>query len=433
MAQDCNGDCYPGYIEIGSIRCDAEGSNHPRKKLCCPFGSAPDPKDCQWRSNKVAFWCQFPFDQNCGPDEKLVISDHWFIDGQGRDDVCSSGTKADYCCKTERDAVCQWSGKCAKAGEPVPCPSGMKYHYGEGGHVGIRKGNCDPFEGEWEVLCCEEEVEPDCRWLGDPNNRCEAECAPDEVNFGRHDYGGGEQCFDSRNSQFTQFESQRADYQNGRVMCCKRDSVRVKTRNLPIPLENLFDEDIGADEEQSFDIDVDLNRKHRESSHPNDNSFGWHIMSGPPDQLQNLNKRDGSHWEVYGCDDELHEGRQSARLVCTKDKNSDHNCDDIFMGGVEDTVVEMPPHCGPGKYALAVSLEPMHDVDDDSVLSPRLKRRLPVGATVYNLTFDYGFHRLQGRQSNKVKLRIDYSNVKNYWNRIVGRYPLIPVHCSGTL
>jgi chitinase len=301
----------------------------------------------------------------------------------------------------------------------------MTYFYGDG-HVGIRKGHCDPFAGEWEVLCCEEGVEPDCRWLGDPNNRCEAECAPDEVNFGRHDYGGGEQCFDSRNSGFTQFESQRADFQNGRVMCCKRDSVRVKTKTLPVPLSNLFDEEIGAEEEQSFDIDVDLDRKHRESSHPNDNSFGWHIMSGPPDQLQNLNKRDGSHWEVYGCEPELHEGRQSARLVCTRDKNSDHNCDDIFLGGVADTVVEMPPHCGPGKYAMAVSLEPMHDATEDNVLSPRLKRRLPVGATVYNLTFDYGFHRLQGRQSNKVKLRIDYSNAKNYWNKIVGKSSSYP-------
>lgn len=56
-------------------------------------------------------------------------------------------------------------------------------------------------------------------------------------------------------------------------MCCKRDSVRTKAKNLPVPLGNLFNEQIGADEEQSFDIDVDLDNR-RESSHPNDNSNG---------------------------------------------------------------------------------------------------------------------------------------------------------------
>ncbi|KAK4118089.1 glycoside hydrolase family 18 protein [Parathielavia appendiculata] len=426
---DCNGDCYPGYLEVAHIRCDAEGSVHPRKKLCCPFGSAPNPNDCRWRSDKWGFWCGVPgtgsIFNKCEDGEQRVISDHWFIDDQGRDDVCSTGTNADYCCATERDAVCEWSGKCARNGAPSPCKSGMTAYMKD--NLGIRwASHCDPYAGEWEVLCCEDGVEPDCRWLGDPNNRCAGECAPDEVNFGRHHFGGGEQCYDSRavnDRNFYQFEEDMPDYQNGRVMCCKRDSVRVKTKPLPVPLENLFDEEIGADEEQSFDIDVDLNRKTGESSHPNDNSFGWHIMSGPPDQLQNLNKRDGSHWEVYGCDAELHEGRQSARLVCTRDRNSEHNCDDILLGGVEDTVLEMPPHCGPGKYALAVSLEPMHDASTDNILSPRLKRRLPVGATVYNLTFDYGFHRLRGRQDNRVKLRIDYSNARHYWNQIVAASP----------
>ncbi len=352
---------------------------------------------------------------NCLPGENQIVSDHWFIDDQGRDDVCSRGTHADYCCATEHEARCTWLGKCTNnVGE---CPSGTTW-YGED-NIGIRDSNCNTAQHEWDVLCCENGMKPDCRWVADANNRCAGECAPDEVNMGRHQYGGGVQCTDTHRTGFTQFGSPDLP-QSGRILCCKRDSLRVKTKNLPIPLSNLFDEQIGSDEDQSFDIQVH-DGDGRKSISPNDNTFGWHIMSGPPEQITNLNKRDGSHWEVYGCDPENHEGVQSARLVCTRDRNSEHNCDDILLGGVADTVVEMPPHCGPGKYAMAVSLEPMHDASTDDTLSSRLKRRLPVGATVFNLTFDYGFHRLQGRQENKVKLRIDYSNAKDYWNQIVGK------------
>lgn len=150
-------------------------------------------------------------------------------------------------------------------------------------------------------------------------------------------------------------------------------------------------------------------------------------MSGPPDQFQTLNRRDGgSHWEDFGRDPTRHEGRQSARLVCTRDgdRGDDHNRGGLLRrGGVADMVVEMPPHCGASKYAMAVSLEHMHGAGGDTVMHPRLTRRLPRNAQVYNLTFDYCFHRLRGRQSNKVKLRIDYSNVPNYRNEVVAAKP----------
>lgn len=395
--------------------------------MCCPFGSSPDPKNCKWRSDKTGFWCGNPLapllgqsEYKCEGSEKKVLSSDWFIDDQGRDDVCHQGTSADYCCETERDAVCKWTGKCTQAGEDrsKDCPKGMESFDG-----GFARNGCPA--NSWEVLCCEAVVEPDCRWVGDPYKHCEAKCDHDEIGFGRHDYGGGKQCLDEQYiHQFWQF-GYPDDEGHGNVLCCTIESVRVKTKNLPVPLENLFDEKIGDDETQEFDIDVDIDNS-RENSHPNANSFGWHIMSGPPDQVENLSKRDGSHWEVYGCDTEKHEGRQSARLVCTKDRSSAHNCDNILKGGVVDTVLEMPSHCGVGKYALAISLEPMHDASTDDTIHPRLMKRLPVGTTVYNLTFDYGFHRLQGRADNKVKIRIDYSNVKNYWNKIVGPSISIP-------
>jgi chitinase len=396
-----------------------------RKKICCPFGSSPHPDDCKWRSKKAYVFCGDRDDDTgrsnkCEQGEDKVLSNRWFVDGDGKDSFCYNESQADFCCESdpERDDVCRWNGICSKPGTPqgADCPKGTKSFDG-----GYAQGIC-PFMESLETLCCEKSVEPECRWVGDPDKHCEGICDSDEVGFGRHEHGGGKTCQDSEypHGVFSQDGIMPDDYQNGNVLCCKRDSVRLKRKNLPVPLENLFDQVIGDDEEQDFNIDIDIGSK-SEHAHPNANSFGWHIMSGPPDQLQNLNKRDGSHWEVYGCDADKHEGRQSARLVCTKDPGS-ANCDNILQGGVADTVIEMPPHCGAGKYALAVSLEPMHDADSDASIHPRLMKRLPVGATVYNLTFDYGFHRLQGRADNKVKIRVDYSNAKNYWNRVVGTF-----------
>lgn len=436
ILSDCDGKCAPGLIEIGSVRCDPVDGRQPRKKICCPIHAAYDPKYCKWRANKDTFWCggfgsilTGPRNK-CQKGEEWVLNSDWFKDDQGRDDVCHWGTMADYCCAEEREDVCSWSGKCLGPGDAVDCGEGRHPLDSEDINKSIRLGACMPDSTNrvWEPLCCEKSVHPECRWLGEEKNNCAAECASDEVNWGRHQYGGGEQCQDPRFDPraFYQYGKPPGD-NSGRLLCCKRNSVRTKVKKLPVPLEYLFDEKIDAGEEQKYDIDVDLDNK-GDSYHPNDNSFGWHIMSGPPEQVTSLDKRDGSHWEVYDCDPSKHEGVQSVRLVCTKHDGDEHNCGDIMKGGVPDTVLEMPPGCGAGKYALAVSLEPMrgHDVKTDPKVPRLVKRKLQQSnphATVYNLTFDYGFHRLHGRADNQVKLRIDYSNAPDYWNEVVAAKP----------
>ncbi|KAM7184016.1 glycoside hydrolase [Rhypophila sp. PSN 637] len=357
----CDGKCTPGLIEIGSVRCDSVDGRLPRKKICCPIGAAYNPNYCKWRANKDTLWCGgvtsvLKWKNKCEKDEDHV----------GRDD-------ADYCCAQERE-----DPDCGAGRNPLDVNDGTK-----SGRV-------------WE---------PDCRWLADEKDNCAAECSSDE------------QCQDPRYNPKDFYQDGKLPGDNsGRLLCCKRNSVRAKVKKLPID----------SGEEQEFDIDVDIGKSDK-NQHPNENSFGWHIMSGPASQLTNLNKRDGSHWEVYDCDPAQHEEVQSARLVCTKGAGEDHNCDAIHEGGVPDTVLEMPPGCGAGKYALAISLQPMaHDVHSDDKLPRLVKRKLSTAnpkATIYKLTFDYGFHRLQGRADNNVKLRIDYSNAKDYWNLVVAAKP----------
>ena len=61
------------------------------------------------------------------------------------------------------------------------------------------------------------------------------------------------------------------------------------------------------------------------SADPNENGFGWAIMSGPKEDLSTFDKRDGSHWELFECDEDRHDRRQTVKAVCT-DNSSSNNC-----------------------------------------------------------------------------------------------------------
>ncbi|KAK2051177.1 hypothetical protein LY76DRAFT_418015 [Colletotrichum caudatum] len=158
-----------------------------------------------------------------------------------------------------------------------------------------------------------------------------------------------------------------------------------------------------------------------ESTNADKNSFGWYIMSGPQDEPTSLEKRDGSPWELFDCEPGArHEGRQTVRAVCT-DNSDGSNCGLIHKGhGVAETVVEMPPECGPGRYAMAVSLEP----SQNQTLPRHLVKRELDGAMIHDLTFDYDFSplRKRARESN-VLLRIDYSDDPGYWSEIIAAAP----------
>lgn len=56
-----------------------------------------------------------------------------------------------------------------------------------------------------------------------------------------------------------------------------------------------------------------------------------------------LDKRDGSHWELFDCFDNTSEDAQTIRMVCT-DLSTSSNCDKIHLGhGAPGTILEMPP------------------------------------------------------------------------------------------
>lgn len=138
--------------------------------------------------------------------------------------------------------------------------------------------------------------------------------------------------------------------------------------------------------------------------------------------MTSIDKRDGSHWELFDCDNTVGEKRQTVKAVCAN-LSDDHNCDVIFKGtGVAGTVVDMPGDCGPGRYAVAVSMTPS---TDHSHLHKHLVKRGLEAARVFDFTFDYDYSPIEKRaDKSNVLLRIDYSDDPGYWDTIVGRLPL---------
>lgn len=177
---------------------------------------------------------------------------------------------------------------------------------------------------------------------------------------------------------------------------------------------------------QDFELDVESDVNANED--PNENGFGWVIMTGPAEDLATLDKRDGSHWELYDCPDRsfiTEDSTVTVRAVCTDDSD-DSNCHTLFLGGVSETVVEMPPHCGIGRYAMAISMEPAASQNVSKTLVKRLVKRRSVlqrAPTIYDFTFDYNFAILHGRDSSDVQVRIDYSEDPGYWKAFVDNAP----------
>lgn len=422
---DCGGSCGPGTQNLTGARCDLSVSQGVTyKSLCCPLGATPDPSGCTWRAGDIIDgFCNGA----CNSGELLMAESSWAV-VDGSDKHCFTG-QADYCCDTVEtgDEVCGWNHVCVhldKSGNPVEsnaCPMDRKFvTYARG----VPGAYCSEDDDTWLPFCCNDEVDgSSCHWAGSGGapHFCDdnKSCGNGGVNLGFASQGGGSDC---------EFESAGTTISSGwpvivsKSLCCNGNALSITTNNLPVPLANLFPKPGPSSDKQDWNVDIDSTMggesDPNQSNDPNQNSFGWYIMSGPSDEITSLDKRDGSHWEVFDCEEERHEGKQKAKMICMNE-TEDSNCDVIYMGrGVAETVVEMPAQCGPGKYAMAVSLMPSKNQD----LPSQFDKRGLENPVVYDFTFDYDFTPLQRRADSNVLFRVDYSDDPGYWDTIVGRY-----------
>jgi len=236
-----------------------------------------------------------------------------------------------------------------------------------------------------------------CRWHGQPGSCFDNHCdIGHQVQVTQSDYGMGQSCFPRM--------------ERTRVFCC--DPADGKSPFLPVPLDHLFKHPpTGDNVDTNFDIKVDntWGDGHADTSTKNDPdqaTFGFWVLTSP-EQLQiSLDKRDGSHWEVFNCNDAVSEEEQTVQMICT-DVSEQSNCGKISLGhGVPGTILEMPKGCGPSKYAVAKSMAPSKDQTLPHHLAKRNFGHKPV---VYDLTFDYEWRRVP-RDLGDTQLRVDFSN-----------------------
>ncbi len=217
--------------------------------------------------------------------------------------ACSTRGAAAYCCEIDetKDAVCRWAEDLCYKNPPKEgdgsCPSDMT-------PITYKRGRKCNGDYKWQPFCCTKGTDPKaCYWAAgttDPVN--------DPAGAGARKITKTWACSSTETEKAASWMSAILGIRIfPTVSAATRTSSRSRgtLKTLPVPLNYLFDEDIPDSDNQSWAIRTDQNSA---SDDPNRTSFGWHIMSGPDNQITSISKRDGTHWEVYGCDPVKHEG-----------------------------------------------------------------------------------------------------------------------------
>ncbi|KAI3537270.1 glycosyl hydrolase family 18 [Colletotrichum abscissum] len=433
--------CPPGQQVLTTDRCNVASGTGEKlyKALCCPFGQTPDSSTCDWNRLDGG-----DCGRGCADGQVPIASGKWLINKKGQENYCFFGM-ADYCCAAEESgpAVCGWENKCVATGtNGLPtsstnvCSAGRKFvtYAKDSPVVGACKG--DGKVNSWVPYCCDQDVDVSSfKWsgvagtAGDGSDKCNDAriCPLGKTSIATSYLGAGKDCTYFQQG-YALWSAQAFPRDVKRTLCADPNALRRTIKTLPVPLENIFPHPGPGTDEQRWQVELDptmggADPTPEESTNADKNSLGWYIMSGPKAELTSLDKRDGSHWELFDCEPGAnHEGRQTVRAVCT-DSSYESNCGVIHEGhGVAGTVIEMPAGCGPGRYAMAVSLEP----SQNQSLPRHLEKRADelADSPIFDLTFDYDFSPLKKRAGgSNVLLRIDYSDDPGYWNHIVAAAP----------
>ena len=90
-------------------------------------------------------------------------------------------------------------------------------------------------------------------------------------------------------------------------------------------------------------------------------------------------------------------------------------CERVFINGVDNTIVSLPPHIGEGPFARIVSMKladqyfqlPEHHLQHRSLRS--------ISNPVYEVKINYNFQDIKlKRDDDTVQIRIDYTNLMGY-------------------
>lgn len=148
---------------------------------------------------------------------------------------------------------------------------------------------------------------------------------------------------------------------------------------------------------------------------PNASGVAFFLIAGEGSAVTSMKKRDNPGLEFVDCPYDVlsrpnHE-LQTARIICMHSNITD--CFKVEAGGVEDTIVQMPDECGGPSWSRAISLTRSFN----QTLPKHIAERIPT-SDVYDFQFDYNIG-LVKRDTGRLSIRLDYSNVPGYWDAVV--------------
>ncbi|KAF2717776.1 hypothetical protein K431DRAFT_297554 [Polychaeton citri CBS 116435] len=343
------------------------------KYIWCPTNALP--QDCQWRGSGSCHG-------QCHVGEvTLAHSAH------GSTKCLKPGQQA-FCCVSNEWASltdkCAWSNGCDS------CPADSNYA------VSSRKIKKGLFSSCTQSFCCPYDFQ-NCHWIG--KGTCDDnECSGTDVQVGLDPTGDT--------------SSACAAGLNGRLkpLCC--NTPENLSPFLPVPLENLFPTLPPSGDIPAFDDQILSQLPSLVGANPNNGAFFFVVIDGPPDAVTNLNKSDGSHLEFLTGP--VHHGQtsQTAHFICMDDSPSS-NCDDMYLNGLNGTIIRLPDHLGFAQWAVA------HDVRPANYSAPRhFLKRIPPKSRVLELEYSYDFSRVK-RAPGPIFMRVDYSSSNTYYTEVV--------------
>ncbi|KAJ7677758.1 glycosyl hydrolases family 18-domain-containing protein, partial [Mycena polygramma] len=179
------------------------------------------------------------------------------------------------------------------------------------------------------------------------------------------------------------------------------------------------DQDSGAGQYDSDDDDVGAGTTSDmpDDEDENDEAFGEVFIDSPnPNAVSSLDI--SAKWVITSCDARSDQP-QVALAYCSSP--SDPACSHVFIGGAENTIVQMPKSCGLGPYARVASLAP-HANQSILYAHGDHQQRKRAGEPVYELRFDYDFLSIPD-DNGPVYMRADVTDMPDYWDTVVDSPP----------
>ncbi|KAF2004069.1 glycoside hydrolase family 18 protein [Amniculicola lignicola CBS 123094] len=430
------GNPYNVY-KSGNLAHEAESCAKGQWKTVCCKAKSPA-VNCKWKGAPVrsSMYCDGGNDQaTCGDGRYELVTDRFTTYEGGA--ICASGARSLCCDAAAELQQCKWSG----CQDNLNCPEGGYLTY-----RGNQEGGKACPKGQYQAFCCPiAGIYDDCVWRPDVP-------APKKENgITTYSQSSMTQCMSAScpKTQVTIAKATLPERPAGLPAPCGSYSVGMQHKfccnpvrdvKLPFDVEKIFGKDAkGFDVLYEYKDNYGNNDKDPygpDETDVGDDPYGFIVLDGDENSLQGkfprdfafvheddgtgkpIKKRELLSREDPDIMDWTFEHEVSEHLVYCH-KGHEENCEKVFIDDAKDTIIALPRHIGSGPFARIVSMEPVEEKHLPVYhMHKRALHRNP--STVYKLVFDYNFAGIKQRADSTVNIRIDYTNLVQYWDTMTG-------------